>query len=129
MFCKICKIVYTKHIGVYMKVLYVVDSVVDISKKIDTIKNHFGGDILYIVKANLVKIFETYGHKANAVYHNNLPTVIQTLLLKHETLTDVVYLKSSVELDKKLLNKYISAIILMLIFIIIHLFSSIAFRD
>lgn len=92
-----------------MKVIYVIDSVTEINKKIDLLKNRIGNDIIFIVKASLVKLFQTYGYTVNAVYNNNLPKIIHTVLLKSEP-CDVIYCKSSLNLNDKILNKFISTI-------------------
>lgn len=92
-----------------MKVVYVIDSVSEIQSKINLLKNRFGNDVLFVVKSNLIKIFETYGYKANAIYGKNLPKVIHSLLIKDE-IDDVVYCKSSLEINDKILNKFLNAI-------------------
>ena len=93
-----------------MKIVYVVDSICNFQGKVDTLKNRFGSDILFVVKSNLLPIFQTYGYSANAVYNNNLSKTIHYLLSKLDNLEDVVYIKSSLKLTNNLLNKFISAI-------------------
>lgn len=93
-----------------MKIVYVVDSISNFQGKVDTLKNRFGSDILFVVKSNLLPIFQTYGYSANAVYNNNLSKTIHYLLSKLDNLEDVVYIKSSLKLTNNLLNKFISAI-------------------
>lgn len=93
-----------------MKVVYVVDSISSLQSKVDTIKNRFGDEILFVVKANLVKIFQTYGYTANAIYGKDLSKTVHFLLSKLESLDDIVFLKSSLNLTNALLNKFISAI-------------------
>ena len=92
-----------------MKVVYVIDSVTGIQSKIDLLRNRFGNEILFVVKSNLIKIFETYGYKANAVYGKNLPKVIHSMLSKDEA-DDVVYCKSSLNIDNNILNRFLNAI-------------------
>ena len=93
-----------------MKIVYVVDNISNFQGKVDTLKNRFGNDILFVVKSNLLPIFQTYGYSANAVYNNNLSKTIHYLLTKLDTLEDIVYLKSSLNLTNNLLNKFISTI-------------------
>ena len=93
-----------------MKVVYVIDSISNLNAKVDKIKNRFGDEILFVVKSNLVPIFQTYGYTANAVYGKNLAKTIHFLLARLENLEDIVYLKSSLDLTDKLLNKFIAAI-------------------
>lgn len=93
-----------------MKVVYVIDSISNINYKIDLLKNKFGNDILFVVKAKFVKFFQTYGYTINGVYANNLPEVIHSLLSKTEQLDDVMYLQSSLEISDKMLNKFIAEI-------------------
>jgi hypothetical protein len=102
-------ILYNYVTGVIMKVVYVVDCITEINTKINMLKNRFGDDIFYVVKADLVDLFKTYGHTANAIYYNNLTKVIHGLLLKGE-LDDVVICYASLKFDDKLLNKFISTI-------------------
>jgi hypothetical protein len=93
-----------------MKVIYVIDSVTDINSKIQLLQNRFGKDIYYVVKANFVKIFQTYGYQINAIYTKNLPEVVHTMLAKSDEIDDVVYLFSSLKIDDNILNRFISAI-------------------
>ena len=41
-----------------MKVIYVIDSVANITEKVQLLKNRFGNNIYFIVKANLVKTIQ-----------------------------------------------------------------------
>lgn len=93
-----------------MKVVYVIDSISNINYKIDLLKNKFGNDILFVVKARFVKFFKTYGYTINGVYTNNLPEVIHSLLNKTEQLDNVVYMQSCLEISDKMLNKFITEI-------------------
>ena len=93
-----------------MKIIYVVDNISNFQGKVDTLKNRFGNDILFVVKSNLLPIFQTYGYSANAVYNNNLSKTIHYLLTRLDALEDIVYIKSSLNLTNSLLNKFISAI-------------------
>ena len=45
-----------------MKVVYVVDCISEVNQKINLIKNRFGDNILYVVRADLVDLFKTYGY-------------------------------------------------------------------
>ncbi len=92
-----------------MKVVYVVDSISELTQKINLIKNRFGDNILYVVRADLVDLFKTYGFMPNAVYYNNLTSIIHSMLLKCEV-DDLIICYSSLKFDDKLLNKFITAI-------------------
>ncbi len=92
-----------------MKVVCVVDSITDIKSKINTLVSHFGNNILYVVKANLQTIFETYGFASNAVYDNNLTNIIHVLLSKNKA-TDVVVYYTSLKLDNLLVTNFIKKI-------------------
>lgn len=93
-----------------MKVIYVIDSMANINEKVQLLKNRFGNNIYFIVKSNLVKIFQTYNYTVNAIYSKNLPEVIHNLLLKANEIDNVVYLMSSLNINDTILNKFISAI-------------------
>lgn len=93
-----------------MKVIYVVNNITDINSKIQLLQNRFGKDVFFVVKANLVKIFQTYNHPTHAIYSKNLPEVIHTLLLKTKNLDDCIYLTSDLQINDRVLNKFISAI-------------------
>lgn len=92
-----------------MKVVYVVDSITDINKKINMIQNRFGDNIVYVVKSNLVPLFKTFGHTIHAEYGHNLMNVIHTILLNSQV-DDIVIAYSSLTLSNELLNSFISAI-------------------
>lgn len=92
-----------------MKVLVVVDSLKDINKKINTLTSRFGGQLHFVVKAEFVKLFNTFGYQASAVYSNNL-TEIMHYLLKRMDISDVVIYYSSLELTNELANTFISAV-------------------
>ncbi|MBE5741048.1 MAG: hypothetical protein E7351_00735 [Clostridiales bacterium] len=92
-----------------MKVIFVVDSITELNNKINLLRNRFGDNILFVVKANILKLFETYGHRANAIYYNNLTRVIQVLLSKADS-EDTVICYASLNFDNNLLNKFISKI-------------------
>ena len=92
-----------------MKVICVVDSISDIKQKIELLNFRFGGNILYVVKSKFLTLFETFGHKANAVYSNKLSNVIQ-LLLSKSNLDDCIVCYTSINLTiicylKKLLTQ------------------------
>ena len=92
-----------------MKVIYVVDSINEITRKIDLLKSRFGDNIVYVVKGSLETIFRTYGYQPNAVYSKNLPKVL-TMLLLPAKLDDLVICYSSLNITDALLNKFISKI-------------------
>lgn len=88
-----------------MKVIYVVDSITDATKKINAITNKFGNNILYVVRADFVDFFKTYGYPINAVYYKNLTEVIHSMLLKAE-LDDILICYSSLKFNDALLTKF-----------------------
>ena len=92
-----------------MKVVYVVDSITDLTKKIKTLINRFGTNIVYVVRADLVELFKTYGFAPNAVYYKNLSEVLHMLLLKSEV-EDIILCYASLKFDNQLLNKFANAI-------------------
>ncbi|MBQ9795568.1 MAG: hypothetical protein IJW36_01220 [Clostridia bacterium] len=92
-----------------MKVVYVVDCVTDLTKKINAVTNKFGTDIVYVVRADLVDFFKTYGFLPNAIYYNNLVEVIHSLLLK-SSVEDVIICYASLKFDNNLLTKFTNAI-------------------
>lgn len=88
-----------------MKIVVVVDNVNELNRKINMFKNHFGENILYIVNAQLNPLFETYGYKANAIYHKNLAKVMHILLAKDQ-LDDTIIYYTSLNITEPLLNKF-----------------------
>lgn len=92
-----------------MKIIFVVDSIRDIKRKIAMMQTHFGNDIYYVVKGQFEKIFETYSKKPDAVYSRNLSKVIHVLLNRIGADSVVVYY-SSLDINETLLNKFISTI-------------------
>lgn len=92
-----------------MKIIYVVDAITDLSKKINTITNKFGGYPMFVVRADLVDLFNTYGFKPNAIYYKNLIEVIHSLLIRSE-LDDVIICYASLKFDNTLLTKFTNAI-------------------
>lgn len=92
-----------------MKVIYVVDSVSDLTKKINTMINRFGANIVYVVRADLVELFKTFGFTPNAIYYKNLSEVLHMLLLKSEV-EDIILCYASLKFDAQLLNKFANAI-------------------
>ena len=92
-----------------MKVVYVIESITNLNQKINLLKMKFGNNIIFVVRADLVDLFKTYGYVPNAVYYNNLTRIIQTLLLNGE-LQDVVICYSSLKFDNELLTKFTNAI-------------------
>ena len=92
-----------------MKVVFVIDSVNNLNTKLNMLKTRFGGDILFVVKSNLVELVKTYNINPNAVYSNNFIKPIH-ILLGYNLGNDIVICYSSVELDNNILNKFISKI-------------------
>ena len=93
-----------------MKVIYVIDSVTDINSKIQLLKNRFGNDIYFVVKSKFVKIFQTYGYQTNAIYTKNLSEVIHTMIAKTDDIDSLICLYASLNINDKILNKFIQAI-------------------
>ena len=69
----------------------------------------FGNNIVFVVRADLVELVKTYGYQPNAIYYNNLTTVIHSLLLR-SSVEDIVICYASLKFDNNLLNKFISTI-------------------
>lgn len=94
-----------------MKIVCVVDSINEIKSKINLIKSYFGDNICYVVKATLVPIFKTFGNSVNAIYNNNLTTVIHAMLQKSsQENVDVLVYYTSLKINDNLLNKFNSKI-------------------
>lgn len=93
-----------------MKIVFVVDSALDLKRKVELIKTHFGDDINFVVKAQLVPLFQTFGYNANAVYTNNLARVIHMLLFR-ANVSDVLVYYSSLLIDNDFLTKFKSKIL------------------
>ena len=91
-----------------MKVLFVIDSIADISRKLNLINNRLGNNVIYIVKANLLPLVQTYSIKPNAIYKNNLVKIIHTLL--EDNVDDIIICYSSIKLDDAFLTKFINKI-------------------
>ena len=92
-----------------MKVIFVVDSLANLNQKINMLQSRFGSNIVYVVKADLAKLFSTYGYFTSAVYNNNLAKVIHYTLLRLD-LSSVVVCYASLELNNNLLNNFIANI-------------------
>lgn len=92
-----------------MRVIFVVDSITDVTAKIEKIKTHFGKDISLIIKAPFVDLLKTYGYTPSAVYMNNLSDVMHNLILKCNVDNIIIYY-SSLEIDNALINKFIKHI-------------------
>ena len=92
-----------------MKVIVVVDSIVDIEQKINKMKNRFGDNMRFVVKSNLVEIFKTYNHPVDAIYSKQCSTVTH-LLLEQQKLDDTVIYFTSLNIDDGLLKKFTNAI-------------------
>lgn len=88
-----------------MKIIYVVDSISNLKQKITLFQNQIPCDMLFVVRADLVQIFETYGYKPNAVYYKNLTEITHHLLLDCKV-DDILMYYSSFNIDKTLLNKF-----------------------
>ena len=92
-----------------MKVIYVIDNISDLNNKINLITHHFGNNIFFVVKADLVELFETYNYVPHAVYYKNLTKVIHTLLANSE-IDDIIICYSSLMFNEHLLTKLTNAI-------------------
>lgn len=92
-----------------MKFIYVVDCITDINKKIGLLNMKFNTDIIFVVKADLVDLFKTYGYTPNAVYYNNLTKVIHNVLAMSE-IEDTVICYASLKFDNDMLNNFINHI-------------------
>ncbi len=88
-----------------MKVVIVVDSINELKNKINMIKGHFGDNILYVVKAQINSLFETFGFTANAIYHKNLAKVMHVLLAR-DSVEDTLIYYTSLHLTELFLNKF-----------------------
>lgn len=90
-----------------MKVAYIVDSLTDFTKRINLISSKFGhNNIYFIVRADLMPVFETFSYTAHAVYYKKLSTVLH-LLLQNTKRDDVVIYNASLHITENLLNKFI----------------------
>lgn len=92
-----------------MRVIFVVDSVDDLNAKINLVKTNLSEDIVFVVKANLAKLFNTFGYFASAVYGNNLARILHYTLSRLSE-DDTVVCYSSVKLSKLLLTNFVSRI-------------------
>ncbi|MFQ6752640.1 MAG: hypothetical protein ACLRFL_03655 [Clostridia bacterium] len=93
-----------------MKIVCVVDSISNITQKVNLLKNRFGDSVLYVVKNKLSPLFKTYGYTPNAIYTSNLSKVIHTMLSRTD-IDDVVVYYTSLPINDNLLNKFISKIL------------------
>lgn len=93
-----------------MKVVYIVDSISDLNQKINLLKMKFGDNISYVVRADLVELFKTYGFTPNAIYYKNLTTIVHTMLIKSDNIEDFVICYASLKFDNSLLTKFINNI-------------------
>lgn len=93
-----------------MKIVYVVDSITNFYQKVDLIRNRFGNNIYYVVKASLMPIFSSYGMVANAIYSTDSSKVIHQMLIRCNDIEDVVVCYASLNFDNDLLNSFITAI-------------------
>ncbi len=92
-----------------MKIICVVDSINGITKKVDALRNRFGNDIIFVVKANLENLFTTYGYTINAVYTKNMSKIVSQILSSTEA-TDTIVYYTSLDLTNELLNRFILCI-------------------
>jgi len=92
-----------------MRVVYVIDSITDLNKKITLLKTKFVEDFIFVVRADLVELFKTYGYNPHAIYYKNLSAVIHSTLTRIE-LDDTVICYSSLNFDNELLNKFTNRI-------------------
>lgn len=95
-----------------MKIVFVVDSITELNNKINLFKNRFGDNISFVVRADLVELFKTYGFTPNAIYYNNLTKIIETFLINEfqNDVEDVIIYYSSLKINDILLTKFISSI-------------------
>lgn len=89
-----------------MRVVYIIDSITDLNKKISLLKLKFGDNINFIVRADLETLFRTYNYQPNAVYYNNLSIVLHSFLSKLN-IDDTIICYSSLMIDSVLLDKFI----------------------
>ena len=93
-----------------MKVVFVIDSISELNNKINLLKMKYGDNILFVVRADLVELFKTYGYIPNAVYYKNLTKIIHTLLINSNELEDIVICYASLKLDNTLLTRFTNSI-------------------
>ena len=92
-----------------MKIVFVVDNISNLNQKINLMKNHFGDNIFYIVRADLLELFKTYGFNVNATYYKNLAKVMHVLLASGEIDNLIIY-HSSLPITENLITKFRNAI-------------------
>lgn len=92
-----------------MKVVFVVDTVENLNKKVHMLETHFGNDFVFIVKANLAPLFSTFGYSTSAVYTNNLTKVMHITLLRLNV-SNLVVCYASVNLSNQLLDEFTAQI-------------------
>lgn len=92
-----------------MKLIYVVDSIADLNNKINLLKHRLCDNIFYVVKADLVDLFATYGYKPHAIYYNNLSEIIN-ILLRSSNADDLIICYASLQFDNNLLTHFTKAI-------------------
>ena len=92
-----------------MKIVYVVDSISNLNQKINLIKNHFGDNIFYVVRADLLDLFKTYGLNANATYYKNLAKVIHFMLVGGEV-DDLLIYHASLSINENFLTRFRNSI-------------------
>lgn len=88
-----------------MRVLVVVDSIVDIKKKVEKFSNKFGDNLNFVVSNELVDIFKTYGYPVHAIYTRECSNVIH-LLLGRLTIDDTIIYYTSLDVEDGLINKF-----------------------
>ncbi len=93
-----------------MKVIYVIDSISELNKKIGLLQMKYGNNILFVVRADLVELFKTYGYVPNAVYYKNLTKIIHTLLINSNDLEDIIICYASIKLDNTLITRFTNSI-------------------
>ncbi len=92
-----------------MKIIFVVDDIENFNNKLNTITTHLGNDVHFVVKANLVSLFKTFGQPASAVYTKNLTEVIHHLVSRLDA-DDIVIYYSSLKIDINLINEFVKNI-------------------
>ncbi len=88
-----------------MKVVFVVDSIANLKEKIETVKQNFTNDILYVVKSPFVNFVKSYDLVVNAVYSTQIARVVHRLL-EHVQPTDIIMYYSSLTLKNSLINQF-----------------------
>lgn len=89
-----------------MKVIFVVNSLKDIKKKI-TLFAGFDNSVYYVVNSKFEDILKTYGIQPNAIYTKNLSNIIHLLLKENNQIEDTIIYYSSLDIDANYLADFI----------------------